>query len=355
MFRNAEEAKAIIRTRTSKIIGGYISEQLFAEVYAKKYRDRLYSKGWWGGIEFSYQKTMTFFVVKNELNELDRKVIERLESQGYLWKQLVCQEDGWYVQDYHEKLTLDSYIKARGLNQKQHSREIHAPTGYDRNLERCIATYEKQGRLEEIASSIYIEDHFLNKYYIISNIDFICEDADGNPIYAEVKFKNPFQIKYGDKYRMVFGIDEFQYNILFQPFFKAGIKVANVLLVNDIKREDNKESTAIFDFLDQKQGKKMLWKYKFLDPDEKLTSISTDRGYTGWRGKVKRTIYCVPIQEYRDFEHYTLPSTCKKYYPDGAWGYCEICGSPLVLRRMSGNTSEFFGCLNYTRHPKNKE
>ncbi len=358
MCTSIKAAEDLIRRRTSKIIGGYITEDLFKEKYRACYGNRMYSEGWWGGIENSSDKTTTFFVVKNELNPLDYRVIERLESQGYLWKQLIKDGGQWYVADNAGRMSIEEYICLRGLTPtREPGKKFPRVTGDD-NLETCIDTFKRKGTLEKIAASIDIEDSFLNLYYVISNIDLICEDADGTPIYAEIKFKNGFtQNQYnGNKEKvgskLVFGIDKFQVDNLFLPFYKCGMKVMNVILYDDVKQGCNVSQTVIFDFLREKENQNLIWKYKMIDPTEAFDTHTFSSGVTGWYGKTSRTVCCIPLREYRDLGDYSLPEEEKSSFPEGSWGICSDCGELKVIRTEHEHNREFFGCLDYDKHRK---
>ena len=59
------EQRERLGNRSSKIIGGYVTENLFIEKFLQR-KNIQYSKGWW------YSKganKVYFFIVKNELSE----------------------------------------------------------------------------------------------------------------------------------------------------------------------------------------------------------------------------------------------------------------------------------------------
>lgn len=350
MFENIEDAKRMLRTRTSKIMGGYITEALFIELYTNKHPNRAYSKGWWGGIERTDNSTLTFFVVKNELNALDDEIIQRLENNGYLWKQVALIDDELYIKDRNSEMTLEDFIASRGMIYDRNNNPLNRPAVIDTELENCISVYEERGLLQEIATSIYIEDLFLNHYYTISNIDLICQDEAGVPIYAEIKFKNEFKTNINNSRRFVFGIDKFQYDYLFDAFLKCGMKVENIILYNDIITEHNVDTTLIFDFLSEKDYQNLIWKSKEIKLENSYVEYTFRTGRTAWRGQGERTVYCIPLAEYSDYNNSMLPVGLRDYYPSGAWGICtkENCEGKLVIRQK--NQNEFMGCLNYRNH-----
>lgn len=350
MFENIEDARKMLRSRTSKIMGGYITEALFIELYANKHPDRAYSKGWWGGIEKTNNATLTFFVVKNELNDLDYEVIRRLENSGYLWKQVALINDELYIKDRDSEMTLEEFIVSRGMTYDRKNNPLNCREVIDTKLENCISVYEERGLLQEIATSIYIEDLFLNHYYTISNIDLICQDEAGKPVYAEIKFKNEFYKIANNKKQFVFGIDKFQYDYLFDAFLKSDMKVENVILYNDIKTVHNVDTTLIFDFLREKNYQNLIWKFKEIKLLDSYVEHTFKTGKTSWKGQGERTVYCLPLTMYSDYNGYTLPAGLRQYYPSGSWGICNVenCGGKLVIRQK--NNCEFMGCLNYRNH-----
>lgn len=350
MFEDIEDAKNELRTRTSKIIGGYITESLFIDKYKDLYPKRSYSKGWWGGVENSEKETLTFFIVKNELTPLDKKVMNNFEKKGFLCKQLICENDIWYIKGANNKVTIEEYVKERDLFQNQDPNRNRKIITGDAELERCIARYEKEDSLREIASSIYIEDHFLNTYYNISNIDLIGEDKEGIPVYIEIKFKNEFYFTHNGPKKLVFGIDEFQYKNLFSAFWSCNMKVMNVILYNDVKDQHNINSTVIFDFLKKKQDiNSFIWKYKMINENESFPK-HTFLGNTGWSGKQERSVYCIPLKYYSDFGNYSLEENLKPNYPEGSWGVCEKCNEKRVILSNKKNGNEFIGCLGFNKH-----
>jgi hypothetical protein len=351
MFENIEEAKVQIRTRTSKIIGGYVTENMFLHEYRTLFPDRAYSKGWWGGIEKSKDRLLTFFVVKDELNDLDYRVIERLQRHGHYWKQLTCENNCWFVKDFSSSLKIEEYVRARGLEQNHDPNMIHPQVTDDPCLDECIEEYERVEMLQEIASSIYIEDHFLNVYFTISNIDLICENSQGVPIYVEIKFKNEFSKEYSNgKSRLVFGIDEFQYDNLFKSFINSGMQVLNAVLYNDVKVKQNTSRTIIFEFLRKKNNQGLIWKSTLISLSAGYEKHSVDYDHTSWNGKGGRTVYCIPLQNYLEFGTNSFEEDLKQCYPESTWGICDKCSEAKVIRINRSNGNEFMGCLGYSKH-----
>lgn len=343
MFEDIELAKREIRTRTSKIMGGYITEQLFVEKYHERYPDRMYAKGWWGGIENSANKTLTFFVIKDTLTALDVEVINRLRGHGYLCNQIIMKDDKIYICTEDRTVLAEEYVRERGLAARHDPNRTRNVVEGDEHLEECIERYERNGTLREIANSIYIEDHFLNAYYLISNIDLIGENDAGCPLYIEIKFKNEFSHTREDGTKeLVFGIDKLQYEQLFPAFASSGMMVVNAILYNDIKDQQNTSTTVIFDYLRAKNGAGYVWKYKVINPSVDYAQHHFKSGYTSWYGDEGRTVRCVPLREYRDFG---------TAVDSGRWGICHICNHGYrVIRQYEGR--EFLGCTEYESHKR---
>lgn len=341
MFENIEQAKREIRTRTSKIIGGYITEQLFSEYFHALYPDRMYSTGWWGGIENSVNKKLTFFIVKSVLNDLDTRVIDKLRKNGYLCNQVIMKDDKIYICTEDVTVLAEEYAREHDLSTNLNPNGVRNEIEGDPNLEKCIKWYERNGTLCNIATNIYIENHFLNVYYYISNIDLICENAERCPTYMEIKFKNEFLYTKSDGTKeLVFGIDELQYEKLFQAFLGAGMLVENIILYNDIKNKRNTTSTVILDFLNEKDDNNYIWKSISIDPQKKYEQYQFSSSHTSWNGNKGRTVRCIPLREYRDFG---------SKVDSGQWGICPKCGNGYkVIRKY--NSNEFFGCTNYRNH-----
>lgn len=339
---NKEKAERIIRTRTSKIVGGYITEILFSELMNQKYPNLMYSRGWWGGLEYSDSGALVFFVVKQELNKLDQLLIKVLEAGGYECKQVFLEGDKIMIRDHDTVIARDDFIKQRSIRASHDPDMEYRPRCYDQSMDKCIHYYEKAGLLEEIASSIYIEDHFLNVYYTVSNIDFICMDNKGKPFYVEVKFKNEFRKQCDDGIaRLVFGIDEFQYDYLFDAFFSCGLSVVNVVLYNDSKEQDNTSSTVIFDYLTNRAEEDFLWKVARIEDDKKYERYTFFAKHTSWYGNSGRTVCCIPLTEYRDLKSAEGSSELRHMH---GWGKCNKCGGTKVIRINRRTCAELFVC-----------
>ena len=87
------------------------------------------------------------------------------------------------------------------------------------------------------------------------------------------------------------------------PFLESGIKVFNIILYNDVKSEQNKNNTVIFDYL-QKKGNdpnKYIWLFKEIHKDETFATHTFTATNTSWSNKNGRTVFCIPKESYGVF------------------------------------------------------
>ena len=75
------------------------------------------------------------------------------------------------------------------------------------------------------------------------------------PTCLEIKFKDEFQVK-DISY---FGIDCYQLEQEYSILERAGMKIFNVILYNDKRNKERKNTTNIFDYLEQSRD--LQWKY----------------------------------------------------------------------------------------------
>lgn len=68
----------ILRTRTSKILGGYLSEYFFEKRFCQ---NRNYTKKWWCSLN-PIDNRLIFFVVGNTLLRIDEHILNKFYSHG---------------------------------------------------------------------------------------------------------------------------------------------------------------------------------------------------------------------------------------------------------------------------------
>lgn len=338
MTFSLEEPENILKTRSPKKLGGYVSENMFLQRLLKEYPSVEYTKGWWGAYALL---DFYFFVVKDSLNSLDRKIIELLEKNGYTWRQVVLCNGEIRLNNYTVSESVKEFLDDHIIS---HYRQKNREFIY-KNTERCIEYLKNNGLLESTANSIFIEENFLNKYYYIINFDLFY--MINNKITAcEIKFKNEFMHKIGNKRTLVFGVDKKNYDTYLSKLMKCGIDVANIVLYNYIKSphgNSNSNRTLIFDYLDGKGTFDDFWKVHVFDPEREYPiSHGSNRSTSGWNESYRiDTVYCIPLKDFRDFFEYSLPEKYKTDKPEGAWGYSKATSKPLVIREYPSSGDQF--------------
>lgn len=289
MFEDYNEASEELRTRTSKILGGGVSEQMFLEEFVIPLNMQ-YSKGWWISLN-RYDNSVLFFIVKNDLSAFDNEILHVLLENDQEVFQIVCLDDHYEIGSNNRFESIEDFLDDRGItieglpNRRRHNDEM---------LNRCIAYYNRIGMLTAEARSIRIEDTFLNRYFYTSNIDLFVKNPVTDKIAClEIKFKNQFQYKG----QYVFGEDRLQYEVLFPIMRKCGFDVYNCVLFNHIKDNRNTEQTDIFNYIDNNHGLE-YWKKKKFVAGEQHETYSFGVEHTAWRGNAGRSVYCIPLSQY---------------------------------------------------------
>lgn len=336
--------EAIIKSRTSKIVGGYITENEFQNRFNKN-GTKESSSVWWASVENSKTNALTYFVVCNELSELDKKIYKILTGSGVQCRQIIRYSEEWLIKDIETEMTrsIDQYVRDHKLN-SLHDGIKYSGTKHpeDSSMTGCLDYFRKHNLLMKIARSIELEDLFLNRYFYTTNVDLFLEGKNGAPVCLEIKFKNEFMhTDESGRKLLVFGVDEFQYNNVFIPMLKAGIKVEVCLLYNDIKNEQNTSTTNIISFLEEKRDP-LIWKYREITLEDAFERFNVSQRYTSWRGENERVVYCLPLVDFMDLS---------VHGDSRSWGRCPLGGGKRVIRN-SQNGNQFMGCTCYSKHPK---
>lgn len=330
-----------ICNRTSKILGGYVSETLFLEKFVIP-ANLTYSKGWWAANEHragNQPGEIVFFAVKNTLSEFDRRIGGLLLQHNYSWYQIKESNGSPVVIADGRELSFEQFAAERNLERSAHAARS---TGDDPERERCISFFDEHNLTREIAYSIYVEDNFLNQFFYTTNIDLFIESPNNVPVCIELKFKDEFSCRN----KLVFGEDKMQYETLFPILMECGMDVYNCILYNDIKNAHNTSTTNIFDFLDRKgENGKMFWKKKrFVNFNHEQYQFR--QAHTNFWGAAGRTVYCIPLSEYESISEDGFFENTN----DRSWKICSRCGGNMVLRARRSDGAEFFGYLNYRNH-----
>lgn len=348
------EQRERLGNRSSKIIGGYVTENLFVETFVNS--EVLYTNSWW----FSKTKEgrVFWFIEKKLLSELDFKIISLLQRKGQLCYQLIKDSQNWNITQIS---TGTSWMVEEFVNEHKlqiipkKARNVDNSADEIKQFERCIEYYKRINILSDIERSINIEDLFLNKYFYTSNIDLfvgIKNGADIIPICLEIKFKDEFSFNGVS----CFGMDCYQLEQEYSILEHAGMKLFNIILYNDSRNKERKTTTNIFDYLDQHND--LQWKYtrvSRLIKYEKYFMQSVKTSFTGTPSK-SRPVYCVPMNLYTDLRDIyqiihneeVLDSAGQVFDYDSAnKKRCPECDGQL--REKDGIYGKFVGCSNFPK------
>ncbi len=336
MFDNSK-LEDYLERRNSKILGGYITEQLFIDTFVSG--KMTCSDGWWIALARDKKKSNSvhYFVSKDELSDFDVMIMDILHNHNRKVHQIALSNNEIVVNDDGNQYSLTDFVAQNELIAKTHS----VNTADDALKRRCIAYYTLINKLSGIARSIYIEDSLLNKYFYPTNIDLFIQDPNTkNPICVEIKFKDEFE-KSG---KLVFGEDRLQYETLFPEMRECGIDVYNCVLYNHIGKGENNEVTNIFNYIES-SNRVRFWKKKKFTEGENHSTHSINKKNTQFWGEGGRSVYCIPLAEYTSVSDDFFSSE-----PDMGWKVCPICGGKMVIRKRKKDNHEFFGCINYMNH-----
>ena len=339
MLNDNNEAIKELRTRSSKILGGGVSEQMFLETFIFP-ANIAYSDGWWIS-KMPHSEQVFFSVVKNELTPLDIKINQKLTDHGYDVFQIISFDDHYEIGREHNFKKIEDFLTDNNISVKALKKRKQYE---DAMLDRCIEYYTKIGRLTEKARSIRLEDSFLNSYFYTTNIDLFIEKPNSDTLVCiENKFKNEFK----HNGMLVFGEDRLQYETLFPIMLDCGIDVYNCILYNHLKKKRNTDQTDIFNYLDNNNGQ-VYWKKKEFSPGEKHETYTFSAKHTAWNSDEGRTVYCIPLKQYKTIEYDLFNDDEQGNY----WGKCSIkgCNGYLVVKKTRDGAKEFFGCTNYKKH-----
>ena len=336
--------------RNSKILGGYVTENLFSELFIQKNKIP-YTKEWW--FSKTIDRKIFWFVEKNELTPLDLKIKDILQKWGYECYQLYFIGDSWEILSLGtgNQWNVEQFVEEHKIvkvNKKNNKSDLSDCTADEINqLKRCVEYYKKYNLLEVIKKSIDIEDSFLNKYFYTSNIDLFIDMKEWNveePVCLEIKFKDEFMI--GD--RGYFGMDCYQLDQEYRILEEAGMQIFNIILYNDSRNKYRKTTTNIFDYLDQ--ATILKWKYVKVSKQNKYKKYSMNSKKTSFTGMKdrKRSVYCIPVETVHDLlEIEEITKEPMENFKNSYQVRCPECGGEL--RERNGKYGEFWGCRNYPR------
>lgn len=231
--------KQVLRDKNT-ILEGYVTEYLFEQQFLAN-RSNSFTQGWWCARAKDHQ---IFFVVKQEVNDIDKEFACCLTSHYDIWQAKLSNSGTWdFVSIPNTGAT------TRILSEDQFVSEYALPTFRSsllatndvRDIDRqnkCIAFFKNNGILRKVATERYFADDFLFRHFPSAvNVDFITKNKDSELCVLEVKFK--FETRAGK-----FGVDSGQYHMLTQ-LHDLGIQIHHIILYNFTKQKD----LTIFGFL----------------------------------------------------------------------------------------------------------
>lgn len=348
-------AHKLLGNRSSKILGGYVTEHMLLETFMSS--DMVYTKSWWYS---SANRQSFWFVEKATLSRLDHRICDLLTANKHRCFQLYLDDDQWKICEIKTGAiwTVDEFIGEFSLKKiKKGTRNKSTPSAdeksYERKmLEKCITFYQQTGMLEDIQRSIQIEDLFLNQYFYTSNIDlFFAKDAEGElePICMEIKFKNAFSPKAEDLIegkayligKKLLGVEKFQMERIFPKIEKTGMRIFVVILYDSYRDYRYKKSTNIFRYLEAET--QLEWLFAQVSHAAKYGEYlmeSEDTAFTNTEDK-PRPVYCIPKENFDTLtDLQTLIESDKLLNSDGT----EVRLCPQCGRRSDcgqGNSENF--------------
>ncbi len=338
--------------RSSKILGGYVTERAFIETFLAG-GDILHTSSWW----FSRRDPHVFyFVTKQELNALDKQVAKMLGDKKIPCFKLYHGDSGLVIStiDGRAQYTVEQFVAAYQLRRldKQPSAQRFS-VNENTQFQRLVAYYQAQDMLPEIERSIQIEDGFLNQYFYTSNVDVIFAHPGQleRPVCCEIKFKNEFT-NHGTR---IFGIDKFQLDGTYRYLEWAGMELYNVILYNDLEQLNGKTTTNIMDYIAQRPAAERRWAFARISRlvnYKEYALISNQTNFTSVKEK-SRTVYYLPVSCYQCLTHAAQLDHVAAVNSDGTavdlaaaeQMRCPRCDGALV--RKTGPYGPFLGCENY--------
>lgn len=305
-----KEEKIILNTRTKEALSSYISENYFFNNF--NIDNIEHTTGWWASM--TRDRKYLIFLVKESLNDLDYKVIEKVKSVVSGIFQLkptasdIILED--LLQETPTTYSLEQFLK----RWKHHNPEESTKHEEDFEIkERYWEYFINEGIASKVINQISIENTFLKKYFYSSNIDYILKNEIGF-LLLEIKYKYPSKNR-------TYGINAMQYDI-YSIFQKQGIMAYNIVL-------DNQDRLDIL----ERRNRNQTWKYSRIKED--LTEKKSAPKKTSYDQKKTQKYYELPVSGYSllDYNSNIFTLACPK------------CEGSLIMRE--GPYGKFLGCRNF--------
>lgn len=304
--------KEYLFKRTKEAYSSYISERLFQKQFLEG-RNINYTTGWW--ISKVKENLIYLFLVKEEISDLDKEIIEKVKSSFSEVFHVKYSKDCIIIQsiDSHSTYTLQEF-----LEQYEH-RELETKINHQDNTEikqKYFNYFIDNNMYEDVVNEVDVENEFLKKYFYSTNIDFLIKN-DVGIFLLEVKYK--YRTKNGN-----FGINKMQYEVC-SIFQSNNIRAFNVVLENESK----------VDILERVDNNDFEWVYSHIK--EESTDLKDAPKETSYDQMKTQRYYELSGKDYKvlNYRSNFINLVCPK------------CGGKLLLRQ--GKFGEFLGCENYAK------
>jgi hypothetical protein len=316
MVTDNDEAKNyLMEHRTSEAISSRITEKYFEDTFLVNAENVQYTGGWYFDCN---SDSRIGFVIKDELSPTDMEIAENTGID--LWKIGFAGET--ITLERHnggESCSVEEFVAKKNLKEKK-SRQTPLATQEERSKKELYCDrLAEDNRLIKTANIALIEDSFLNKYYRISDVDYIVKNELGY-LALDIKFKYPSR-------NGSYGINVGPFGV-FGRLAGYGFKIYNIVLKNEDKEN-------CIDFLER--GDKTI-QYAHIDTTKDYKEKESPT-WCSYFGNEEQAYKEIPGKEYRDMNLMGNIIDLK----------CPLCGSHM-LERASRYGVPFLGCSMF---PKN--
>ena len=252
-----EKARKQILRDKHTLLEGYVAESLFERQFLAK-NNVSYTKDWW--VTFCNGRRL-FFIVKKELNVVDRMMRDLLSEDAEVWQ--IFEENGrWRFCDGDIFVSEQEFVNSHNLRRKNNGLTASYDTRNDVRQQKCLQFFMANNILLSVAHIRHFADDFMTEYFGGGvNMDFITL-KNGTLHVIEVKFK--YENRAG-----AFGINIGQYQ-LFEYLSQKGIVVDHFILYNSSKSKE----LSVFNFIEGNYRKEWLWAVILNDRKESRLSVA---------------------------------------------------------------------------------
>lgn len=244
MFESIEDAKKQILRDKHTLLEGYVTEYFFEQQFLKE-KVQKYTNGWWFALRGD---TRFFFLVKEKMNNVDKKVFNLLKSQYECWV-AYPKDDKWFFNDGTVEYDEIAFLKRFSIIALRNKLSATSNTKNTIRQNQCVNFFVENNVINKIAIERNFADDFLTVYFnSMVNIDYITENTVGRLCVIEVKFK--YEDRAGN-----FGINAGQV-LMFRILEDMGFEIHHMILYNHMKDKD----LSIFGFL-KLDSSKRFWLY----------------------------------------------------------------------------------------------